>query len=392
MTDFVANRASKLENFFDETIAGFTCASEQLGGSTHDFRIAERHVRVRLAGDSLRHLIRPLAHLKKSSRISSSCLVHCKSHMKSHCKSPCLPKSHIVTETEWPTAATALEIFALRDSPDGWLPPRPPWDFAQLGHGGAIAGLEDDRVLVNFTADHGLLCMYHRPTHRAVYWLPSADQLPYWELAAPFRILLHWWSQSFGGQIVHAAAVGCDGQGVLLAGRGGSGKSTTSIACVDVGMQYVGDDYVLLLPGKSPTAHSLYHSGKIHTAFLGRALPHWQSRVAAEIGPEHKSLLFLHECEPDRVRDRLTISAILQPKVGAGSRAQIVPQSASLGLLAIAPSTMYQLPRARQSTLSIIAESIRELPSYRLNLGTDVHSAPRGLIALLARREASYAA
>ena len=110
--------------------------------------------------------------------------------------------------------------------------------------------------------------------------------LPYWETAAPFRILFHWWSQSFGGQISHAAAVGRDGKGVLLAGRGGSGKSTTAICCVDAGMEYVGDDYVLLTRTPTPTAHSLYNSAKIHTAFLRQALPHWQDRVAGEMGPE----------------------------------------------------------------------------------------------------------
>lgn len=374
---------SDLERFFDETAAGFDRAAEQRGESSHDFRIAERHVRVRIAGETLAHLARPLSHLKTDRPYPSACPTNC----KSSCKSPCLSAARTLATP----AAAKIEILAW-DSPGGWLPPRPPWDFAQLGQGGAIVGLENDRVLVNFTADHGLLCMYHRPMNRAIYWLPSANQLPYWELAAPFRILLHWWSQSFGGQIAHAAAIGCDGDGVLLAGRGGSGKSTTSIACVDAGMQYVGDDYVLLMPGAMPTAHSLYHSGKIHTAFLRQSLPHWQPRVAAEIGPEHKSLVFLNECVPDQVRRKLTIRAVLQPKVSAANDARIVPQSASLGLLAIAPSTMYQLPQARQSTLSAIADWIRDIPSFRLNLGADLQSAPRELIALLASKEMSRAA
>jgi hypothetical protein len=245
---------------------------------------------------------------------------------------------------------------------------------------------------VNFSADHDLLCLYHRPTNRAVYWLPTAEWLPYWEIAAPFRILLHWFAQSFGGQIVHAAAVGRDGHGVLLAGRGGSGKSTTAITCLDAGMEYVGDDYVLLMPRPTPIAHSLYNSAKIHTAFMNRALPHWQGRVAARIGPEQKSLLFVNECFTDQVRGRLQIRAVLQPKVGAASSSQIRRQSASLGLLAIAPSTMSQLPLARQSTLSVIADSLRDIPSYRLELGSDLASAPNELTKLLSEQEISRAA
>jgi hypothetical protein len=365
------NQISELERFFDDTSRGFDLAASRLGASTHEFRVADRHLRVRFAGQELKHLARPLSHLKYGQTNDVKC------------------------DSRSPSAAVGevaeLEILAW-ESASGWLPPRPPWDFRRLVQGGAIAGLENERILVNYSADHGLLSLYHRPSRRALYWLPEARRLPYWEIAAPFRILLHWWSQSFGGQVTHAAAVGFDGQGVLLAGRGGSGKSTTAISCVDAGMEYVGDDYVLLTRAPTPTAHSLYHSAKIHTAFLRRALPHWQRRVAAEIGPEHKSLAFLHESVPHQVRDRLAIRAVIQPKVGAEFKSVLLPQASSLGLLAVAPSTMYQLPEARQETLSFLADWLRDVPTSRLKLGRDLASAPDALCKLLAERGMCHAA
>jgi len=353
-------RSSELERFFDETARGFDRAAAQLGESSHDFRVAGKRVRVRFAGQSLAHLARPLAHLS--------------------CGSEC----------RWPDE-DGLEILAW-ESVAGWLPPRPPWDFRRLAHGGAIAGLDSERVLVNFSADHGMLCLYHRPTRRALYWLPEAQCLPYWETAAPFRILLHWWSQSFGGHVTHAAAVGWNGEGILLAGRGGSGKSTTAVCCVDAGMEYVGDDYVLLTAAPIPTAHSLYNSAKIHTEFLQQAMPHWRDRVAGQIGPERKSLLFLRECLPRQMRDRLIIRGVLQPKVGPLHESRIAPQPASLGVLAIAPSTMYQLPEARQATLSFFADWMRDTPTYRLDLGSDLASAPRALLRFLSGKESRHAA
>jgi len=352
--------SSELEHFFEETARGFDRAADQLGESSHDFRVAGRQVRIRFAGPQLAHLARPLAHLK--------------------CGSDCRLAD-----------VDGLEILAW-ESAAGWLPPRPPWDFSRLAHGGAIAGLDNERILVNFSADHGLLCLYHRPTRRALYWLPEAERLPYWETAAPFRILLHWWSQSFGGHVTHAAAVGWNGEGILLAGRGGSGKSTTAICCVDAGMEYVGDDYVLLTGAPIPTAHSLYNSAKIHTAFLRQAMPHWRDRVAGEIGPEHKSLLFLQECLRHQVYDRLTIRGVIQPKVGPLSQARITPQPPSLGVLAIAPSTMYQLPESRQATLSFFADWMRDVPAFRLDLSSDLASAPRELIKFLAGKESLHAA
>ena len=355
-----AIRAGQLERFFHETAQGFDRAADQLGQSTHDFLVAGKHVRVRLAGPALAHLARPLAHLKCDAAAR-------------------------------PADGEELEILAW-DSADGWLPPRPPWDFRKLAHGGAIEGLNSNRFEVNYSGDHGLLSLYDRQARRALYWLLDAKQLPYWEIAAPFRIVLHWWSQSFGGQLTHGAAVGRGNTGVLLVGRGGSGKSTTSIACLDAGMQYVGDDYVLLTREPVPVAHSLYHSAKIHTSFLRRALPNWLDRVAGQIGPEQKSLMFLHECLPHQVRDRLTIRGVVQPKVTAAVHSRISPQPPSLGLLAVAPSTMYQLPEAQHATLSFFADWMRTMPTFVLHAGTDLTSSPRELSNLLENKEAKRAA
>jgi hypothetical protein len=356
----MAVSATQIRQFFEHTAQGFVQAADDRGETAHNLTIAGRAVRVRFAGDSLTHLARPLAHLASAA-------------------------AGPIAQSQ------ALNILAW-DSPDGWLPPRPPWDFRNLGVLGEIPGLEAGELSANYSSDHGLVCLYHRPTQRALFWLPDAKQLPFWERAAPFRILLHWWSQSFGGQVCHAAAVGRDGRGVLLVGRGGSGKSTTAIACVDAGMDYVGDDYVLLTRDDVPLAHSLYNSAKIHTPFLRQVLSHWTSWVAEEIGPEYKSLVFMDRCLPRQVRDRLLIEGVVQPQVTNSRNARISRRPASHALLAIAPSTMYQLPEARQQTLSFLANWTRSVPAYLLRLGTDLSSAPNVLSRLLAQEGAYHAA
>lgn len=54
------------------------------------------------------------------------------------------------------------------------------------------------------------------------------------------------WAIQNGMMLLHAAAVGVDGTGVLLGGYGGKGKSTLSVACLRSGLQFVSDDYTLL--------------------------------------------------------------------------------------------------------------------------------------------------
>jgi hypothetical protein len=192
--------------------------------------------------------------------------------------------------------------------------------------------------------------------------------------------------------MAHAAAVGRGGRGQLLVGRGGSGKSTTSLLCVDDGMEIAGDDYVLLTFDPEPEAHSLYHSAKMHTAFLQTALPHWTDRVAAEIGPERKSLFYLHECRRGQVRRKLSIDGILLPKITTSPDARLSPAATGVALLGVAPSTMYQLPNARQATLSFFTRFVGSLPAATLHLGTSVRSGPRQIDALLAHGDLRHAA
>jgi hypothetical protein len=352
---------SLLPAFFDGMTSAFDRAASRLGQREHELVVAGRRVRLRFAGPALQHLIRPLAHLAQASA------------------------AH-------PAGKAGLEILVWESATSGIMPPPPPWNRSQVSYRGEITGWESERIAVNFNGEQCLVSLLHRPSQRAIFWIRDAADLPYWETCAPFRTLFHWWSSTFGGQIAHAAAVGRDGEGVLLVGRGGRGKSSTAAACVDAGMEYVGDDYILLVREPRPTAHSLYHCAKIHTNFLRSALPSWSPRVAAQIGPDRKSLIYLHECLPSQIRRRLAIRAVLMPRITASPVARIVRERQSLGVLAAAPSTMFQLPDARQQSLSFFAGLARQLPAYTLYLGTDLASAPRELSAWLCEETTSRAA
>src|SRR5262249_58368179 len=83
-------------------------------------------------------------------------------------------------------------------------------------------------------------------TGLAVCWLDDARRVPYYQTGAPLKTILGWWFDRPDRQLLHAGAVGAGEAGVLLAGAGGAGKSTTALLCVDAGLRYAGDDYVLV--------------------------------------------------------------------------------------------------------------------------------------------------
>ena len=64
-----------------------------------------------------------------------------------------------------------------------------------------------------------------------IVMLEDASRLPPWERACPLRALLTWWAAPERLLMAHGAAVGSGEGALLLAGPGGSGKSTTALAC-----------------------------------------------------------------------------------------------------------------------------------------------------------------
>jgi len=325
---------SMLKTFFRQMTGGFEHACKKVTPHTHDFLIGGGLVQLSLAGDGLNHLVRPLAHLRAQARLP------------------------------------ALELLAW-EGPRDWMPPELVWTQGQLGFQGEVLGLGSGRFSVNYHDTSGLFTMYDRQSNKALYWIASAAALPFWELASPFRILFHAWAASLGGQVAHAAAVGSEGRGVLIVGKSGSGKSTASLMAMYQGLDFVGDDYVMLTHNPVPVAHSLYSSAKMHTDFLGQTLPHWANKVGAEIGLERKSVLFLQDIAPRQLCAALPIHAIVVPKVTRDAQPSLMPLTSSEGLLALAPSSIYQLPGARRRALDFFSGFVRDLPVYALYTGGD---------------------
>jgi hypothetical protein len=200
---------TQLEALFDSLLAAFDRARAEENVHSRHLNLAGHAVELS-ATASMSHLARPLDHLRtqKTSNADSSDLTIYAWHG---------PREGLAIDLPWQRGAVADSVV-----------------------------LSTDRFRVNYHAPSGLLCMWDRHTQTALYWVRQAENLPFWEIASPFRILFHWWAQSWGGQVAHAAAVGVESRGVLVVGKSGSGKSTAALACLRHGLEFAGDDYVLL--------------------------------------------------------------------------------------------------------------------------------------------------
>jgi len=250
---------------------------------------------------------------------------------------------------------------------------------AQCGPRGQINGLHGDRLAAIYHPGPDVLSVVDLESGQAFYLKRDKSPLPYWEIGSPFRYILHSWFGAQGLQFVHGGAVGTAGGGVLLAAKGGSGKSTTAMLCADDGMQYAGDDYCLVDP-VSGFLHSLYNTGKLKGSEDLTRVPAvaGTSRNADsfENGGSGKGIYFMTETWPERVSSGFPLRAILIPAVTGGKDSRLERCSPADALFAILPSTVAQLPGATQSDCQRMVELVEKLPAYHLHLGSEVSQIP----------------
>jgi hypothetical protein len=268
-----------------------------------------------------------------------------------------------------PTEALRLSIFAWSGGPDIRPPDLKPNE---------VLNLVSDRFRAVF--DQHLFSGYDRERRCGFFWAPGEGYLTAAERSTPFRNILHWWAVDGGGQLTHAAAVGRPTGGVLLVGKGGSGKSTAALACLASGMEYVSDDYCVILPQEvgPAVAASLYNTGKLDDGALSK-IPELTSHVSGrEPGPNHKSVLTLTSSQ---LVPKMFIKAILVPKV-VPSGCEVVPLSKAETLRALAPSTIFQLPRC-DTTFPFLSKLVEQTPCYELLMGPDVTLVPEAVDRIL---------
>jgi hypothetical protein len=243
--------------------------------------------------------------------------------------------------------------------------------------------VRDDTTVGLYQPTERILSVLDRQTDTAVCWVADADGLPYWEQGAPLRHVLHWWMQARGLQLAHAACIGTPKGGVLLVGRGGSGKSTTALASLRAGLRYVGDDYLLVETGPKVTAYSMYNSAKLHVEQMNRFPDLIDRPIAyAEHGQE-KVLAFMHERYPDQTVDSLEVRGVLVPTVIGTGHTRLEQLSRAQALAALAPSTVMQLPGAGNGAMAIMGAVLRAVPCRRILLGPDLKEASDVIAAFI---------
>lgn len=320
--------------------------------SEHFFSFGGRLVRMRVVGRELAdRLTRPFAHLRATDLADDARLslrVDVWDEREAHVPFP--PDDEVdLTETRWPAGQGLLAISA-------------------------------DTRLVRYDCTAWVTWL-DRAERRMVGWRANADRLAMHERTRPLPFLLPVWYADRGVHIIHAGLVARGGRGVLLCGANGAGKSTTSLACLCGGLDFLSDDHVGIEETERGTfvGHSIFASTRLEPDHLERfpmLVPH---AIRSQEWFETKSLILTAEVAPHRVIRHTSISAIALPIVVDAPSSRIEPVSRAEALRALAPSSMMQMPfGATHDRFRALAALVASVPAYRLELGCDIDAiAPR---------------
>jgi hypothetical protein len=231
----------------------------------------------------------------------------------------------------------------------------------------------------------GSISLYDRATRRITACRARGSEFSSNARVKPFAVHLVTWLSGEGVHEVHAALVGRAGAGVLLAGASGAGKSTSAMACVRHGLDFLGDDVVGLEPRPDGTCagHSLFGGVSLAAADVDRfGVPAVHLDRAVRVA--EKQCLFPMELGYGRTRDTVHVAAVLLLHGGAGTT-ELEPAKRSAVLTNVAKNAMWTVvPRPGAAAMAAIARLAENVPGYRLRLGPDPNDTPAAVERLLA--------
>jgi hypothetical protein len=333
----------------------FTHAARAAGGATDRwFELAGRAVCLRFAGNAAAEA------LGAAFR---------------HLDSPRAEKAALTLHV-WDSATAAFPRPA-------FAPPRPATWEAEATGSGASYFFEGDGFRALHQPPTDALSVLSARGDTGWFWVPDATALPYWEYTAPFRHVINWWLGANGLRYVHGGAVGTEDGGVLLVGPGGSGKSTAALSVLaDERLRFAGDDYVAIGRNGEPAVYSLYCLAKVHRADTDR-LPHLESALASDAPVSAKLVVDVATMFPGRSIRSFPLRAVVVPRVTGRPAARVLPGTQAEALRALAPSTIFQLHPPAPQALAQMAELIRTVPTFVLELGAEAGTIPGTLVRLL---------
>jgi len=242
-----------------------------------------------------------------------------------------------------------------------------------------------DGRYASYQLQHSLVCL-DRHSAFMVGYASNAEELSLYERGRPLHVPLSLWHKSLGMPLVHSGLISKDRRGVLLAGPGGSGKSTSAITSACAGFSYLSDDLIGLQLSSDDgfVGHSLYNSTFMEPDHLKRFSQLERHAIRGRYSFEKKHLVLLSQIASLKFERSCRIEAIVLPRVLHAPTSRLRPTSKGEALLALAPSSLLIGERSYGlEGFNKLARLVEQVPCYLLELGGTLDEIPHVLEELL---------
>jgi hypothetical protein len=311
-------------------------ARSHAGHADLSLRIGEHGVRIQVAPESVRSLLRPLAGL-----------------------------------TEADGDGRTIELWDVDAC--GVRPPSLPEEGRLAGAMGAIPWLSSEDTAGAWQEPGRMLIAWDAQEGRVSGCIGDPAVLPSWQRAEPLRAPLNWVLRGPRRALAHAAAIGRagGGPGLLIGGPGGSGKSTTALSWMLAGGDFAGDNFVLvdLDAAGGPSAAPIYATAKADAGAISM-LPELEIAQGGDETLHGKRVLDVRDLRPEQPAGQIPIKAVVVPKVTHKAKPAVRAISRATALRALAPSSLLQLP-GESDGFAVLATLIRDLPCFELGLARE---------------------
>lgn len=221
------------------------------------------------------------------------------------------------------------------------------------------------------SVEFGFFSLYSTEYDETYIWLcqdkHSIDNF----ISHPLHMEFSWWAQRKGYAFLHSAAIGTKGNGVLISGAGGSGKSTLSMTALLAGMDFLSDDYLLVKMEERPVAVRLYSTGYLKEDMLAR-LPEYKKGVFWSSRERDKSLVRL-ESFGSQIVDSLPLYAVIIPHITHAEEPEISRSQDVRKMIPLLSSTSYQNRELKNRAVFFgMMQLLRNLPAFDFKLTDDI--------------------
>ncbi len=330
-----------LDVYFKNLQNLFQLASVKLDGiHSLNFQLANKNLTITSAGEKLlHHTTQALSHL--------------------------IVKSPVLKEKPF-------TIFMWDENESGISLPNPPWVTPDNLLEDTFVQFHLDYYFAERFHNQSILYLYNLKENSAFCVIKDADQLINYFVAAPFIKLISVWASKQKLNILHAGCVSLNNKGVLIVGKSGKGKSSTSVQCVIDGLDYLSDDYILIDDtGEKTVAYSIFNTGKLKFNHIEKFKKIQSFIEIGKLDQNNKPLLFLAPIFKDQIKQNTEVKAIIVPLITSNVTANYYRISSIEALKALAPSTLVQLRINGLNELKSLADLTRKFPNFCLELGSD---------------------